>query len=88
MTDPQARRAALIAAACLIGPTVPGGIVDRRPDEAAKALTRMADMLLPWLEDEPPASITAQPGIAATATPGIPVTGEEAQHDRSERPSP
>lgn len=57
MTDDQARHGiALIAAACLIGPTIPPALVVNRPNEAATALTRMADLLIPWLEGDPPAS--------------------------------
>ena len=55
MADPADRRAALIAAAGLVGPTIPPAVVVNRPAEAATALTRMADLLLPWLEaGEPP----------------------------------
>lgn len=49
MTD---RQAALIAAAVMIAPAMPPGMVVARPSEAATALTRMADFLLPWLEAE------------------------------------
>jgi hypothetical protein len=41
---------ALIAAATLVGPSIPPALVVNRPHEAATALTRMADLLLPWLE--------------------------------------
>ena len=55
MPDLASRQAALIAAACLIGPAVPAVMVVNRPEEAATALTRMAALLLPWLEAaEPP----------------------------------
>ena len=55
VSDPADRRAALIAAAGLVGPTIPPAVVVNRPSEAATALTRMADLLLPWLEaGEPP----------------------------------
>jgi TRAP-type C4-dicarboxylate transport system permease large subunit len=52
MSDPASRQAALIAAAALIGPAIPPSMVVNRPHEAATALTRMADLLLPWLEGE------------------------------------
>lgn len=56
MPDPASRQAALIASAMLVGPSIPPGVVANRPAEAATALTRMADLLIPWLEgDEPPA---------------------------------
>lgn len=50
MPDPENRRAALIAAACLIGPTIPPALVVNRPNEAVTALTRIAGLLEPWLE--------------------------------------
>ena len=55
MAGPEARRAALAAAAAMVGPAIPSAVVVNRPHEAATALTRMADLLLPWLEGEPPA---------------------------------
>lgn len=82
MPDPASRQAALVAAAMLVGPSIPPALVVNRPHEAATALTRMADLLMPWLED----GTTAQPGEAATADRD-PGTGGT-QHDRSERPSP
>jgi hypothetical protein len=73
------RRAALIAAAALIGPSAPGGITDRHPDEAATAVVRVAEMWIPWLEDGTP---LPEPGRlkkrreAATAHPAQdPATG-------------
>lgn len=54
MASPETRCAALIAAAGLVGPSIPPAVVANRPHEAATALTRMADLLLPWL-DGPPA---------------------------------
>jgi TRAP-type C4-dicarboxylate transport system permease large subunit len=50
MASPEARCAALTAAAALTGPAIPPAVVINRPHEAATALTRMADLLLPWLE--------------------------------------
>src|ERR1039458_1013423 len=52
MSDPASRQAALIAAAALIGPAIPPAMVVNRPHEAVTALTRMADLLVPWLEAE------------------------------------
>ena len=46
----ESRRAALAAAAALIGPSIPGGIVNRKPGEAATASLTLAEMFLPWLE--------------------------------------
>jgi hypothetical protein len=50
MSGPAGRQAALIAAAALIGPAIPPAMVVNRPHEAATALTRFADLLMPWLE--------------------------------------
>jgi hypothetical protein len=55
MASPETRCAALAAAAALVGPSIPPAVVANRPHEAATALTRMADMLLPWLKDAPEA---------------------------------
>jgi hypothetical protein len=78
---------ALLAAAALIGPTVPGGIVDRHPDEAATAAVRMAELLLPWLEKGTPLPEpervrkhrTAR--AAATAAGPVPGTGVDDARD-------
>ena len=77
------RRAALIAAAALIGPTVPGGILDRHPDEAATAVVRIAEMWIPWLEDGTPLPEPARVKKrreAATAHPAEPATGGDDDH--------
>lgn len=50
----RSRRAALVAAAALIGPSAPPGYTDRYPDEAATAAVRVAEMFLPWLESGRP----------------------------------
>lgn len=77
------RRAALVAAAALIGPTVPGGIVDRHPDEAATAAVRVAELFLPWLADGSPLPEPArvrkhrEAREAATASRPVPGTGED-----------
>jgi hypothetical protein len=68
MTGLEARSAALIAAAAFIGPTAPRGVVDRRPEAAAQAVTRMADLLLPWLEGAGPPPAAA---AAAKAAPAV-----------------
>jgi hypothetical protein len=72
------RQAALLAAAALIGPTVPGGIVDRHPDEAATAVVWVAELFLPWLLDGSPLPV---PGRVrkreAAATAARPGTGVE-----------
>ena len=69
VSDPASRQAALVAAAALIGPAVPAVMVVNRPGEAATALTRMADLLLPWLEaDEPAPPSTTRAEAAATAS--------------------
>ena len=49
----EARQAALLAAAAVVGPSIPAGVVNRKPGEAATAVTRLAELLLPWLEGEP-----------------------------------
>lgn len=46
------RRAALIAAAALLGPAMPRALLQDRSGDAATAVTRMADLLLPWLANE------------------------------------
>jgi hypothetical protein len=76
MPDPVSRQAALIAAAMLVGPAIPSTVVVNRPQEAATALTRMADLLLPWLEAGDPASpSTTSAEAAATAAKRTPETG-------------
>jgi hypothetical protein len=78
--SPESRRAALVAAAALIGPTVPGGIVDRHPDEAATAVVRVAGMFLPWLEDGTalPVPERVRKRQAAVTVPGaVPGTGDD-----------
>jgi hypothetical protein len=92
----ESRCAAVIAAAALIGPTVPGGIVDHHPDEAATAAIRVAELLLPWIED---GTALAEPErvrrkresrAAATARPDVPGTGVDDGHEgagtEAERP--
>lgn len=60
MADPESRRAALIAAASLIGPSIPPALAANRPLEAATACTRMAALLLPWLEAADPSPGTTE----------------------------
>jgi hypothetical protein len=84
---PASRQAALVAAAALIGPAVPGGIVNRKPGEAATATIRLAEMFLPWLEGlVPPREVREAAGAAATAASADPATGDE-DHG-STRPGP
>jgi hypothetical protein len=78
MSDPASRQAALIAAAALIGPAIPPAMVVNRPHEAATALTRMADLLLPWLETGQHASpSTTSAEAAETATERVPQREED-----------
>jgi hypothetical protein len=39
-----------MAAAVLLAPALPAGFVNRKPEEAAAAAVRLAEMLVPWLE--------------------------------------
>jgi pimeloyl-ACP methyl ester carboxylesterase len=82
------RRAALVAAAALIGPAAPPGKVDRHPDQAATATIRIAEMFLPWLEGVPAAREVRQAKAlaAATAATADPATGVD-DHG-STRPGP
>lgn len=85
----RCRGAALVAAAALIGPTVPGGIIDHHPDEAATATVRVAEMFLPWLADGSPLPVPERirkREAAATAAGAKPATGED-DHGSS-RPGP